>query len=142
MVYMCGTDLESRYGMATKDLMEMASAKLSDKVNILVFTGGCKQWKNQAVSNQVNQIFRVAQGGLETVVQNAGTAAMTDPNNLASFIQWCGQNFPANRNMLIFWDHSGTTVQAPCRATAMTKRTSAPAPCPSRRSTLPSRRPT
>ena len=111
MVYMCGTDLESRYGMATKDLMEMASAKLSDKVNILVFTGGCKQWKNQAVSNQVNQIFRVAQGGLETLVQNAGTAAMTDPNNLASFIQWCGQNFPANRNMLIFWDHGAGSLQ-------------------------------
>ena len=111
MVYMCGTDLESRYGMATKDLMEMASAKLSDKVNILVFTGGCKQWKNQAVSNQVNQIFRVAQGGLETLVQNAGNAAMTDPNNLVSFIQWCGQNFPANRNMLIFWDHGAGSLQ-------------------------------
>ena len=111
MVYMCGTDLESKYGMATKDLMEMASATLSDKVNILVFTGGCKQWKNQAVSNQVNQIYRVAQGGLETLVADAGTAAMTDPNNLASFIQWCGQNFPASRNMLIFWDHGAGSLQ-------------------------------
>ncbi len=111
MVYMCGTDLESKYGMATKDLMEMASATLSNKVNILVFTGGCKQWKNQAVSNQVNQIYRVAQGGLETLVADAGTAAMTDPNNLASFIQWCGQNFPASRNMLIFWDHGAGSLQ-------------------------------
>ncbi len=111
MVYMCGTDLESKYGMATKDLMEMASATLSDKVNILVFTGGCRQWKNQAVSASVNQIYRVAQGGLETLVADAGTAAMTDPNNLASFIQWCGQNFPANRNMLIFWDHGAGSLQ-------------------------------
>ena len=111
MVYMCGTDLESKYGMATKDLMEMASASSSDKVNILVFTGGCRQWKNQAVSNSVNQIYRVVNGGLELKVQNAGNAAMTDPNNLASFLQWCGQNYPANRNMLIFWDHGGGSLQ-------------------------------
>ncbi|MBR3736225.1 MAG: peptidase C11, partial [Lachnospiraceae bacterium] len=41
MVYMCGTDLESKYGMATNDLNEMASATLSDKVNIIAYTGGC-----------------------------------------------------------------------------------------------------
>ena len=111
MVYMCGTDLESRYGMATKDLMEMANAKLSDKVNVLVFTGGCKKWQNQAVSSSVNQIYRVAQGGLELLVQDAGTAAMTDPNNLLAFLQWSQQNYPANRNMLIFWDHGGGSLQ-------------------------------
>ena len=111
MVYMCGTDLESKYGMATKDMMEMVNAQLSDKVNVLVFTGGCRQWKNQAVSNSANQIFRVVQGGLEQKVSNAGSAAMTDPNNLAGFIQWCTQNYPASRNCLIFWDHGGGSIQ-------------------------------
>ncbi|MBR5047245.1 MAG: peptidase C11, partial [Eubacterium sp.] len=36
MLYMCGTDLESRSGMATSDLVEMANAKLSDKINLIV----------------------------------------------------------------------------------------------------------
>lgn len=80
-------------------------------MNIFVFTGGCRQWKNQAVSSSVNQIFRVAQGGLETKVSNAGAAAMTDPNNLVSFLQWCGQSYPANRDILIFWDHGGGSLQ-------------------------------
>ena len=111
MVYMCGTDLESKYGMATKDLAEMAAATGSDKANIIVFTGGCKQWKTSAISASANQIFRVKNGGIETLVSNAGTAAMTDPNNLLSFIQWCKQNYPANRNMLIFWDHGGGSLQ-------------------------------
>lgn len=111
MVYMCGTDLESKYGMATKDMMEMVNAQHSDKVNVLVFTGGCRQWKNQAVSSSANQIFRVVQGGLEMKVSNAGTAAMTDPNNLAGFIQWCAQNYPASRNCLVFWDHGGGSIQ-------------------------------
>jgi hypothetical protein len=35
---------------------------------------------------------------------------MTDPNNLASFIQWCDKNFPADRNQLIFWDHGGGSL--------------------------------
>ena len=50
-------------------------------------------------------------GGIETLVANGGNAAMTDPNNLLSFIQFCKQNFPANRNMLIFWDHGGGSLQ-------------------------------
>ena len=37
MVYMCGTDLESRSGMATNDLNEMTKASLSEKVNVIVY---------------------------------------------------------------------------------------------------------
>ena len=40
MVYMCGTDLESKYGMATNDINEMCNAKLSDKVNIIAHSKG------------------------------------------------------------------------------------------------------
>ena len=64
MVYMCGTDLESKYGMATSDLKEMASANISDKLNIIVETGGCKQWKISGISNSVNQIYKVESGKL------------------------------------------------------------------------------
>ncbi len=42
MVYMCGTDLESKYGMGTSDLGEMVKATISDKVNVIVETGGCR----------------------------------------------------------------------------------------------------
>ena len=41
MVYMCGTDLESRSAMATRDLVEMTRAKLGSNVHVLVYTGGC-----------------------------------------------------------------------------------------------------
>ncbi|MBE7004403.1 MAG: peptidase C11, partial [Ruminococcaceae bacterium] len=110
MVYMCGTDLESKYGMGTSDLQEMAAASLSDKVNIIVFTGGCKQWKNNVVSSSVNQIYKVENGGLRLLEKNAGTSPMTLPANLAGFIQYCAKNYPANRNELIFWDHGGGSL--------------------------------
>ena len=89
MVYMCGTDLESKYGMATKDLMEMANATIGSNVNIIAYTGGCKRWNNSIVSSSTNQIYKVESGGMRCVYQNAGSPAMTDPNTLQSFITWC-----------------------------------------------------
>ena len=110
MVYMCGTDLESKYGMASNDLAEMAKASLNDNVNIIVYTGGCEQWKTSAVSNRTNQIYKVANGGLTRLSENEGDKAMTDPNTLSGFIKYCANNYPANRNELIFWDHGGGSV--------------------------------
>ena len=110
MVYMCGTDLESKSGMATSDLTEMANATLSDNINLIVYTGGCSKWNNNIVSNKVNQIYQVKKGGLTTLKKDAGSGAMTDPSTLASFIQYCNKNFPADRNELILWDHGGGSV--------------------------------
>ena len=70
MIYMCGTDLESKYGMGTSDLGEMVKANISDKVNVIVETGGCKAWKNNIVSSSVNQIYQVQKGGLRRLESN------------------------------------------------------------------------
>ena len=110
MLYLCGTDLESRSKMATSDLQEMASAKIADNVNLIVYTGGCSRWNNNIVSSSKNQIYQVKQGGLLQLVDNAGNGSMTNPDTLASFIQFCKKNFPANRNELILWDHGSGSV--------------------------------
>ena len=88
MVYMCGTDLESRTGMASKDLQEMASAKFGDNVRIIVYTGGCSGWQIRGISNQVNQIYRVQNGGLTTLSKDQGNASMTNPDTLSGFIRF------------------------------------------------------
>jgi len=110
MVYMCGTDLESKSGMASADLAEMAAATLSDDVNILVLTGGCSQWKTSGISNTVNQIYKIERGGMRCLVQNAGSDSLVKPATLTSFIEYCAENYPANRNELIFWDHGGGSL--------------------------------
>ena len=107
---MCGTDLESKYGMASSDMEEMRSAAFGDNVNVIIFTGGCSQWKVSGISNKVNQIYQIKNGQIGRIVEDAGSKPMTDPNNLASFIQFCAKNFPANRNELILWDHGGGSV--------------------------------
>lgn len=57
-----------------------------------------------------NQIYQVKENKLLCHVKDAGQVSMTDPATLTEFIQWCNQNFPANRRELIFWDHGGGSV--------------------------------
>ena len=110
MVYLCGTDLESRSQMATSDLQEMLDADLSDKINLIVYTGGCAKWQNNVLSNRTNQIWQVTDEGLRCWNENVGSKSMTDPDTLTSFISWTAKKFPANRMALIFWDHGGGSV--------------------------------
>ena len=110
MVYMCGTDLESRSGMATSDIKEMLKAKLSDNVNLILYTGGCKQWKNDVVSSEKNQIYQVKNGKLVCLEDNMGRDSMTKSSTLTKFIQYCSRYYPADRNELILWDHGGGSL--------------------------------
>ena len=109
MVYMCGTDLESKSGMASNDLAEMAAATLSEDVNVIVYTGGCNKWKS-GISNKTNQIYQIKNGKMKCLVESDGNKSMVDSATLTSFIKYCSEKFPANRKSLIFWDHGGGSV--------------------------------
>ena len=110
MVYMCGTDLESKHGMATSDIQEMSKATIGSNVNLLVYTGGCKQWQNSIFSNSVNQIYKVESGGVRALVKDDGKDSMVKPSTLTRFIKYCTDNYPANRNQLILWDHGSGSL--------------------------------
>ena len=110
LVYMCGTDLESKHGMATNDLQEMAKADLGSNINIIVYTGGCSKWKTNGISNSVNQIYQVKSGTLARLKENAGSDSMTKPSTLTDFIKYGVSSFPADRYELILWDHGGGSV--------------------------------
>ncbi len=110
LVYMCGTDLESKSAMGTNDLNEMLSADVGDNINLLVYTGGCTQWRNRVISSSVNQIYKIQHGKIECVVENDGRKPMVDPDTLEGFVRWGNQNYPANRMALILWDHGTGSV--------------------------------
>lgn len=110
LLYLCGTDLESRSKMATSDLQEMLDAAVGDRINLIVYTGGCKQWQNNVLSSRTNQIWQVKDDGLVCLDDDAGSVSMTNPDTLSDFIRYGAQRFPANRMALIFWDHGGGSV--------------------------------
>ena len=107
MVYMCGADLESRSGMASRDLQEMLAAKFGDNINLIIYTGGAKKWQNNVISSQTNQIYQIKGGQLVCLKDNLGSVPMTKAETLSEYIKWGATNFPANRYALIFWDHGG-----------------------------------
>ena len=110
MVYMCATDLESQSGMATADLNEMLYAQDSDKLNVVVETGGTSQWRNSVISATTNQRYRVTAKGLELIQDALGRRSMVDPGTLADFIQYTKAKYPADRYMLVLWDHGGGSL--------------------------------
>ena len=67
MVYMCGTDLESKYGMASSDMAEMAAATYGDNVNIMLENMG-------ALGLLVDEktYYESARAGMEQYLQGMG----------------------------------------------------------------------
>ena len=110
LVYLCGTDLESQNGMGTSDLKEMVQASFGKNVNLIVYTGGCRRWRNNVVSSSVNQIYQISDGKLYCLEKDLGNASMISPKTLTSFIRYGAEHFPANRMCLILWDHGGGSV--------------------------------
>ncbi|MBR0137648.1 MAG: hypothetical protein IJM15_04495 [Erysipelotrichaceae bacterium] len=110
MVYMCGSDLESKSAMASYDIQEMARATFGSNINLILYTGGTTKWHLNGISTQNNMILQVVDGKLKVLVENAGNATMVNPATLTSFIEYCAKQFPANRNVLILWDHGAGSV--------------------------------
>lgn len=110
MLYLNGSDLESDYGMATQDIKEILNATLSDKINIVIQTGGTRKWQTSAISSNHSQRFLVENGALTLVDDSLGQLDITDPKTLEDFINFCTTNYPADRNMLILWNHGSGAV--------------------------------
>ncbi len=110
MIYMIGSDLESKSGMATADLNEMLYGGLDNsKVNVIVETGGTKRWRNSVISAKKLQRWAVTGQGIQLLEENH-QSPMTDEAELADFIRFCAKEAPADRYMLVFWDHGAGSV--------------------------------
>lgn len=109
LVYLCGTDLESKGGYASYNLLEMMEAKSSDSVNVVVQTGGTARWQLDEIDATKTQRFEVSNKSLQMVDEGPATN-MGDAQTLADFVKWGAENYPAEKTMLILWDHGGGSV--------------------------------
>ena len=108
MIYMVGSNLESRMGNATKDLEEIDGAGLVfENYNVIVYTGGSTRWVGDVPCDR-NCVLDMSRKGDERIVaQTNGNANMGLPETLSAFLNYCGENYPADHNALILWDHGG-----------------------------------
>ena len=111
LLYLCGTDLESKYGAATQNLTGIASTIPQEGVNILIETGGTKEWDPEdklgfEIANDKLQRWRYTEDGF-VLVDEVEESCMSDGRTLTDFIRWAGENYSATKNLLILWDHGG-----------------------------------
>ena len=111
MVYMNGTDLEEDdAGCATSDLKEMLSATIGDNVNLVVETLGTTDWVMSGISGSTAQRWNIRDGKLTLVEDNLGRVDVTEAASLTDFITFAKNTYPADRYMLILWNHGGGPV--------------------------------
>lgn len=111
LVYMNGSDLETDDAAATDDLSEMVAAGSSDKVNVLVETLGTRSWNGKYnISSKTAQRHKLNGKGLQLLQDNLGNVNCGDADALSDFIKWGVKNYPADRYILMFWDHGGGPV--------------------------------
>ena len=103
MIYMVGSDLESKHDLASTDIDEMiAGAANTSNVNVIVLTGGAnkdgwqtlKSWKiENGQKTELNFTFTSNDMGSATTV--------------TEFINQGTQNYQGAQNAIIFWNHGG-----------------------------------
>ena len=98
--------VSSRLGCASADIMEMTSDKWSDRIQIVIQTGGATHWSNSMVNPNRTQRFLYKNGSF-TEVADLPLQPASAPETLADFLRFCRDEYPADHNMLILWDHGG-----------------------------------
>ena len=104
--YLCGSDLESKHGAATLDLEEITGTAMPANVTFIVETGGARKWKFKGVQSDRLQRWKIENGKMK-LLESLPKASMAKKETLASFLRFCTQNYPADHQVLIMWDHGG-----------------------------------
>lgn len=112
--YICGSNLESEGGAATKDIEEMLEAQLPPNVKVLIQAGGSKEWRNAVIKSGATNLLLYSADGLQELV-TAEDSDMGDAETLATFLQFGKENFPADHRVFVFWDHGGGSVFGLCQ---------------------------
>ena len=126
MLYISGSNLESLWGRASWNLMQSMEANYDENLDFIVITGGAKEWITpeeyldgvEEVDPVKNQIWRLEgkregeKHGKMTLLEANGlpgfeTEYLSKPGTLTAFIDYCTDNYPADKYDLILWDHGG-----------------------------------
>ncbi len=114
MVYLCGSDLESRFGSASRDLTEMMASGFDPAyTNVVVMLGGSKSWKLGFDARRTS-IAEVHGQGLRTVWRSEEPLNMAEAKTLQTFLGYAYEHYPADRYGLILWNHGGGPNEGLC----------------------------
>jgi len=105
MVYMVGSDLESKSGAASVDIVEMMESGVDTTKNkILIYTGGTKEWLISDIPVDKNCIY-LLEGEEFELVKDYSSLNMGDSQTLAEFLKYGVSNYQSDEYGLVLWNH-------------------------------------
>ncbi len=108
MEYIIGADLEDNHGSASINIAQMKDATAKgDGLDFVVQAGGSKRWFTKGIKDESVGRYLVSGGELTEAQALDDSLCMSEPENLRDFIVWTKENYPADRYMLVLWDHGG-----------------------------------
>ena len=110
LVYMCGAEISDD---ACVDLEEMAKARAGENVNIVVLAGGAKSWTNRNLRAGERNLFAIKNGNM-TDFTVWPYKSMGSEESLFEFLDYGFERFPADRTIVILWDHGAGTEAGIC----------------------------
>ena len=109
MIYMIGSDLESKCASATTDMEEIAASKIDTSVvNLLVLSGGSEQWHNGLSSDEITLQLLTKDGFVKQDYKDSGS--MGEPGCLQRFLDYSYNNYKTDEYDLILWDHGNGPI--------------------------------
>lgn len=106
LVYLLGSNLESEDSAGTLNLMEMLSAQGSPHTRIVITTGGADKVDPKGLVSSWKTVkrFELADGRLKELA-DLGAHNMNEGGTLQDFVTWAIRTYPAERTLLMMWDH-------------------------------------
>nr|MBQ5810939.1 S-layer homology domain-containing protein [Clostridia bacterium] len=108
IIYAVASDLESKLGMFSMDIDEIVGANPSG-TEIIVQVGGTENYRNKNLADGKTQRISLTDGKL-TVLEVLEDANMCDRQTLVDFLNFATEAAPADRYVLVFWDHGDGTL--------------------------------
>ena len=57
-IYMCGSNLETKQGLAGKNIDEILQADIGRDMNVVIETGGAQTWRSHGIDNSARRNIR------------------------------------------------------------------------------------
>ena len=113
LVYMTGSDLETKGQAASMDIMEMAKSLPAGRgIRLLLQAGGAESWQLDIDPSKTTRM-EISDGQWHKI-DELENRNMADAETLSMFLRWGCAYAPADRYALILWDHGAGPLLGVC----------------------------
>ena len=110
LVYMCGATIQEA---ACEDIVEMAVAETDEDVNVVILAGGAEEWAFDELEGNTRNLVTLRDGYFESI-EDWGWMSMGDGESLLEFLKYGFTEYPADRNVVILWNHGAGSEAGMC----------------------------